>query len=152
MPRLVLFATLVILLAACGSTPAPSLSATQASIPTNAALVPLPEGLSGIPAPGNEFTAEVAPISPADELEIGLAVNYTIGHCGLGTPIDVDGSLWDPVGSAAVLTEAQRGEMVNETSVVMVLIDDETLQMQTPSGALLTLTRHDGPRRYFLCD
>jgi hypothetical protein len=143
-------ALLVLASIACGS---PSPTPTQAPTPTPAptpALLPLPANLSGIPTE-EEFTAEVSPQTP-EELTVGEERDYTLGHCGLISPVDIDGSLWDPVGTAAALTEQQEGELINATPVVIVTSDENTMQMRTPAGALITLTRHDGPRRYFLCD
>lgn len=78
-----------------------------------------------------------------------------LGHCGLISPIDMDGSLWDPIGghdgAGGPLTEDQLGELINATPVVVVLTDPNTAVLQTPLGAVITLTRHDGPRDYFLC-
>ena len=151
MPRVSLSIVLALAAAACGANPAP----TAPSVPTatpGASLVPLPQGVSGIPAAENQFTAVVDPVSPPEELEVGVAVDYTLGHCGLGTPIDVDGSLWDPIGSSDALTEPQAGELINGTPVVIVLISEDTMQLMTPLGAVVTLARHDGERRYSLCD
>ena len=131
---------------ACGG---PSPSPTPA--PTPAALVPLPAGLSGIPGPA-DTTAEISAVSPADELQVGDERDYELGHCGLGSPIDIDGSLWDPLGTKFVLTEAQSGELVNATRVAIALVSEDSMTLTTPAGAELTLARHEGPRRYFLCD
>jgi hypothetical protein len=134
---------------ACGS-PSPSPAPTSTT-PPSPALLPLPANLSGIPT-DEEFTAEVSPQTPDGELAVGEERDYTLGHCGLSSPVDIDGSLWDPIGTAAALTEQQQGELINATPVIVVLVDESTMHMRTPAGALITLARHDGPRRYFLCD
>jgi len=135
--------------AACGTqAPSPSPKKDGPPAPT---LQPIPANLSGIPG-SEEFTAQITPQSPRGELTLGEARDYTIGHCGLGSPIDIDGSLWDPIGTTAALTEDQEGELINSTPTVVVLIDANTMEMATPAGALITLTRHHGPRRYYLCD
>ena len=89
-------------------------------------------------------------------MEVGVARNFPLGHCGLATPMDIDGSLWDPVSgqgpNGGPLTDDHIGELINATPTAIVLIDQNTMQMTTPLGALITLTRHDGPRHYFLCD
>jgi hypothetical protein len=94
--------------------------------------------------------------SPAGELTVGVDVNYEMGHCGLSSPIDIDGSLWDPIGyltaTGQPLTTEQEGELINATPTVARLVDPGTLQLTTDSGLLIVLARHDGPRRYYLCD
>src|SRR5687767_3020209 len=103
--RLVLVAVLAAdLAAACGSTPVPTSGQTLTASPPPAtqpppsappvapSLLPLPEGLSGIPGDDEPATAEVEPVSPRDELEIGVERNFALGHCGLISPIDIDGS------------------------------------------------------------
>jgi hypothetical protein len=141
-------------LAACGATPTPT-THVDPPIPTPTAFAPLPAELSGIPAAGAP-TAELQPHSPRDELEIGEERDFTLGHCGLGSPIDIDGSLWDPSGgqngAGGALNEAQSGELINATSTVIKLESEDRMVMRTPLGAVIVLTRHDGPRDYFLCD
>jgi hypothetical protein len=70
--------------------------------------------------------------------------------------VDIDGSLWDAVGGlngqGGALTEDQLGDLINATPSVVTLIDDRTMEMRTSHGAVVTLIRHEGPRRYFLCD
>jgi len=135
----------------CGAdVPAPTASPT----PT-LALQPLPANLSGIPGP-TDVTALLVPHTPRGELEVGVSRNFTLGHCGLMSPVDVDGSLWDPVGghngAGGPLNEQQSGELINETPAVVELTDPNTMVMRTAGGAVITLTRHDGPRNYYLCD
>jgi hypothetical protein len=113
--------------------------------------LPLPANLSGIPG-DEEFTTDLSPQTPRGELIVGEERDYTLGHCGLSSPIDIDGSLWDPIGSSAQLTDAQEGELINATPAVVVLIEADTMEMRTPAGATLTLTRHQGARSYFGCD
>jgi hypothetical protein len=87
---------------------------------------------------------------------MGVATMLTLGHCGLGSPLDFDGSLWDPVGGhdgrGAPLNEQQVGELINATDVAVTLVDPRTAWLVTRSGAVILLARHAGPRNYFLCD
>lgn len=96
------------------------------------------------------------PQTPAGELSLGEARNYVLGHCGLLSPVDIDGSLWDAIsghnGSGRPLTGDQLGDLINGTPTVVTLVDPETIEMRTPYGAVVILTRHDGARRYWLCD
>ncbi|MEX2547761.1 MAG: hypothetical protein WD830_08230 [Chloroflexota bacterium] len=150
--RFILAAFAAFLLVGCGSVvPAPTAFPT----PTPATL-PLPQNVSGIPEQGNPNTAVIAAHTPRGELEVGVARTFTLGHCGLMSPIDMDGSLWDPTaahnGAGGALTEEHTGELINATPTVVVLIDPNSIELRTPLGAVITLTRHDGPRAYFLCD
>ena len=117
--------------------------------------LPLPDDLGRVPGAADP-SAELIAQTPSGELTLGEARNYLLGHCGLISPIDIDGSLWDPIGghngAGGPLTEDQQGDLINATPTTVVLIDAQTMEMLTSHGALVTLTRHDGPRRYFLCD
>jgi hypothetical protein len=118
-------------------------------------VLPLPANLTGIPT-DEEFTANIAPHTPAGELNVGESGNFQLGHCGLMSPIDIDGSLWDPIGyhlpNGGQLTDVQEGELINSTPTVVRLAAADTLELLTPSGMTVVLNRHDGPRDYFLCD
>ena len=89
-------------------------------------------------------------------MTVGASGNFVLGHCGLASPIDVDGSLWDPIGyrisAGGELTTQHEGELINATPMVVVLSAPDTLELRSPGGALIVLQRHVGPRRYFLCD
>ena len=102
------------------------------------------------------MTALITTHTPRGELELGAPRNFTLGHCGLMSPIDIDGSLWDPMGghdgAGGPFTEQQSGELINAWQTVVVLTDQNTMEMRTSGGAVITLTRHDGPRPYLLCD
>jgi hypothetical protein len=141
--------------AGCGAqVPSPTVPPSPSPTPT-ALLLPLPAHVAGIPGPG-DATALLAPQSRPGELEAGVARNFTLGHCGLISPIDFDGSLWDPIaghdGSGGPLTDDQMGDLINATTTVVELIDPNTTVLRTPLGAVITLRRHDGARPYFLCD
>ena len=150
-PLPAILGVMVILVAGCSSL-APSPSAPPS---LKVSQRPLPAEVAGIPDPGDPST-EITPQTPSGELEVGVARDLTLGHCGLISPIDMDGSLWDPIGghdgSGGGLTEDQLGELINATPVVVFLSDPNTAELRTPLGAVITLARHDGPRLYALCD
>ena len=150
----VLAAATLLLSIACSAPPAVP-SASPSASPSPAALRPLPANVAGIPGPG-DATATVAPHTPPGELAIGVARDFTIGHCGLISPIDIDGSLWDPIaghdGNGGPLSDVQLGELINGTPTIVTLTAPNTAELRTPNGAVITLQRHDGPRAYFLCD
>ena len=114
----------------------------------------MPNDLGRIPGPA-DASIELSAQTPPGELTLGEARNYELGHCGLLSPVDIDGSFWDPVGGhngqGGPLTEDQLGDLINATPTVVTLIDDQTMEMQTSHGAVVTLNRHEGPRRYLLC-
>jgi hypothetical protein len=147
----------VILLAGCGSgVPSPSTVTTFQPTPTaQPTQLSLPAHVAGVPGPDDPSTV-ITPQTPRGELEVGVERNLMLGHCGLLSPIDMDGSLWDPIGghdrNGGPLTEHQLGELINATSVVVVLTDHNAAELRTPFGALITLARHEGPRPFFLCD
>ncbi len=150
MTRMLAVSFVVLLAVACSAEPV-----VTPSPPADLASLALPPGVSGIPEAGGP-TALVEPVSPAGNVPIGVAQNFLLGHCGLASPIDFDGSLWDPTagdnGSGGALTPNQHGELVNATAVVLTLVDATRAQMVTPLGARVLLMRHAGARPYFLCD
>ena len=146
-PVLVLALLSLGILAACGFTPQPASTVTPSSPPLPAALRDLEPG-------GGEPAAAVTARSP-HTAQLGGTYAFALEHCGLMSPIDFDRSLWDVVGaedgSGGELTDDQVGELVNQTSGRITLIAPDVARFQTPRGAVVTLVRHDGPKRYRLC-
>lgn len=141
---------IVVLIAGCGAVDIPSPSpAPTPSFPA------LPDIVAGIPAAG-EPSAIVAPRSRPGGWAIGAAQEFTLGHCGLASPLDFDGSLWDPVGghngSGGQLTEAQVGDLINSSRVSIQLVDQDTGLLVTRNGAVVLIERHQAPRPIRFCD
>jgi len=154
-------------------TPCPTLIPLATGTPSmapataNPSVVATPtSGSTAPPAPlalPAEFTKVVkgrnsysyTPSSKTGGLVQGTPKNTRLGHCGLGSPIDVDASVWDPMygddGQGGPLTDDQLGDLRNEGKVTLTLLDDNTLQMITRHGATITLVRHEGPKRYSVC-
>jgi hypothetical protein len=118
-----------------------SLWPLPASVDPDRALIPLvdiePTSVPGIP----------------EDVVFSLA----LGHCGLGSPIDVDGSVWDPIGGLdahgeAIDSEEEVGELINATDLSAVIPSMGRLDLRTPLGSVVVLSRHIGPRGYPLCD
>ena len=109
---------------------------------------PLAEGRPG-EAGGTILVPVSAPIAPA------TAYRFSLGHCGLSSPIDVDGSFWDPAegltAGGGPLDLESDGEMINATAGFFVVIGDEA-RFRTGSGSVLTLERHDGEKEFPGCD
>jgi len=141
-------------LAGCDSTAAPTSSRVHTATPAPA-LLPLPAGVAGIPRPGMP-TALIQPRTQRGIVPVGVLQPFELGHCGLVSPIDFDGSLWDPVagddGSGGPLTDEHQGELFNATRVTLTLIESDVMRLETPRGAVLALVRHAGARPYSLCD
>jgi hypothetical protein len=90
-----------------------------------------------------------APIAQA------TAYRFSLGHCGLSSPIDVDGSFWDPIdgltAAGGPLDLESDGEMINATAGFFVVIGDEA-RFRTESGSVLSLERHEGEKEFPGCD
>ena len=84
----------------------------------------------------------------------GVPYTFSLGHCGLQSPIDVDGSYWDEVDGIAPNGQAldldTDGEMINATAGVIVVIGDE-MRFRTESGSLVRFARHDGDKQFPTC-
>ena len=88
------------------------------------------------------------------QIEQGLAYRFTLGHCGLLSPIDVDGSFWDPIEGVdpdgAPLDLESDGEMINATAGLIVVIENEA-RFRTESGSVIRLARHVGEKEFPGC-
>lgn len=87
---------------------------------------------------------------------MGVVYRYGLGHCGFGSPFDFDGSLWDPVGAldraGGPVDGDEVGDLINEVSGEIILVDRDHAQYRTPSGVVVALDRHPGEKEYSLCD
>lgn len=102
--------------------------------------------------PGPEGGIVFGPVSvPIDH---AVAYRFSLGHCGLQSPVDIDGSFWDPLegitSSGAELDLASDGEMINATSGVIVVIGDE-MRFRTDSGSVVRFARRDGNKEFPAC-
>ena len=80
----------------------------------------------------------------------GLAAGptpFTLGHCGIFSGIDVDGSWWDPVGPVAM----DSGEAVNATPGILTVLDPNHATFTTPAGFAVQLQRRAGPKLLPFC-
>ncbi len=109
------------------------------------------ENHEGRPGPngGIVFDPVSAPVDHAS------AYRYELGHCGLFSPVDVDGSFWDPVGGTtadgAELDLQADSEMINATGGLIVVIGDEA-RFRTASGSVVRFERHPGEKEFPGCD
>lgn len=94
---------------------------------------------------GEPMGIAVEPMSPAG-VEAG-PMPFTLGHCGVLSGIDLDGSWWDPVGPVPM----DSGEAVNATAGIMTVTDPNHAAFTTPTGFAIQLQRRAGPKLLPFC-
>ncbi|MET0773240.1 MAG: hypothetical protein ABWZ82_09160 [Candidatus Limnocylindrales bacterium] len=142
----------MLLLLACTGAPGPGSAAptTSPTVDPRAGGWRLPAGLV------LEGDFELRP-SSRRELAEGDIIPFALGHCGLGSPVDVDGSLWEPVGGAdarggPIDSEAEIGDLINATPGVVMLVTHERLDYRSDeAGVWVVFRRLPGPWRYPGC-
>jgi len=75
-------------------------------------------------------------------------VEFSLGHCGLSSPIDVDGSFWDPVGPV----DSNAPDAINSSQGTFSLIGPNDAQFRSRMGFVVNLRRHEGAKNFFGCD
>ena len=87
-------------------------------------------------------------------LEEAIVYRFSLGHCGLHSPVDVDGSFWDAIEgigpNGRPLDLETDGEMINATSGVIVVIGDEA-RFRTDTGSVIRFARHEGEKEFPGC-
>jgi hypothetical protein len=141
------------LLTACasGSAPAPTVTVEWLLDGPGREMPPLGERPEGEPGPGGGTILQ--PVSAP--IASGTAYRFRLGHCGLLSPIDVDGSFWDPVEGVSALgapIELESDpEMINATGGTLAVFSDE-MRFHTDGGSIVRFTRHDGAKEFPGCD
>ena len=140
-----LVAPLISLVVACSSVPAPTQDPARvawgARVPE-----PAPEAVAAqvVVARGpNSIT--LMPISPTGAA-IGIPYAYDMPHCGINSPIDVDGSFWDAAGIPPDAVE------FDGTQGSFRLLTRDTALFSRNDGRVLQLVRHVGPKAFPYCD
>ena len=105
--------------------------------------------------PPNLPVAADAPFSPSSaSIEHAVPYTFSLGHCGLLSPVDVDGSFWDPIDGVTAtgrpLDLQTDGEMINATAGVIVVIGDEA-RFRTATGSVIRFARHEGDKQFPAC-
>jgi hypothetical protein len=77
----------------------------------------------------------------------GQVANVSLGHCGLYSPIDFDGSFWDPIGSV----DGDAPEAINSASGTIRLLGPQEAEFRAPSGFTVRLRRHPGAQVFQGC-
>ena len=86
----------------------------------------------------------LSPISPSGA-SIGVSYGYTMPHCGIHSPIDVDGSYWDAIGISpdSVDFDGRAG--------LFRLLSNDAADFTETDGRVLNLVRHVGSKEFRLC-
>lgn len=169
-PRRVPVAAVAILLmvvitgcaAAPVATPGPTSAPTARPVPSGSeapstppdlfvGALPLPPDL---PPPHGDIlvSAESEPGMP-----IGTPMAFDLGHCGLYSPVDLDGSLWEPVGGVdsqggPIDTDDEVGALINGTRGEAMLVARERLDWRAGrEGVVVVFRRIEGSRGYPGC-
>lgn len=90
----------------------------------------------------------LARVMPRSQQLVAPTVGLTLGHCGLSSGIDVDGSYWDPVG----FLDANEQDLINSASATFNLDTPSRATLRTLGGATAQLVRHPGAKYIFPCD
>ena len=89
----------------------------------------------------------VGPMRPVSGPALGAIVALTLGHCGLDSPIDVDGSFWDPVGEIPA-DDALLGDAAGQFR----RLGPTSAEFVTARGARVALQLHVGAASPAGCD
>lgn len=126
-----------------------------AASPNLLSLLRLPPSLDRIITP----VADAVSVAPTSQpaREFGQELALSLGHCGLGSPVDLDGSLWTPLAGIDALggaldTDAEIGELINATAGQATFVSLHRLDLRTPAGSTIVFARHTGSRFYPICD
>jgi hypothetical protein len=97
---------------------------------------------------GDPVEALSARVAPTSGRAGAAEIPFSLGHCGLYSPIDVDGSFWDPVGPI----DGQHPAAINASDGRLRFTGPASAEFRTADGFVLALARRAGPKSYQLCD
>lgn len=92
-------------------------------------------------SPGEFFGIAVAPSSTAGQLR-AEPIAYSLGHCGLMSGVDVDGSWWDPVG----FVESDHSDAINSANGTFAASDPNHATFTSAGGLTVNLVRRVGEK------
>ena len=75
-------------------------------------------------------------------------IDFSFGHCGLSSPIDVDGSFWDPIGQV----DSDAPDAINSSIGTFSLVGPADAVFTSRTGFTVHLRRHQGARNLQGCD
>jgi hypothetical protein len=96
--------------------------------------------------PGEWMTVAVGPSSAAGQLGVE-PIPLSLGHCGLMSGIDVDGSWWDPVG----FVDVDRADAINAASGTFAPTDPNHATYTSDNGFSVNLLRRVGQKHLPMC-
>lgn len=85
--------------------------------------------------------------TPASGPAAAPVTQISLGHCGLHSPIDFDGSFWDPIG----VVDGDAPEAINSADGTIRLLGPVDAEFRAPSGFTLRLRRHQGAKAFQGC-
>jgi hypothetical protein len=97
-------------------------------------------------APTESFTVAVVPASLPGNLR-PEPTPYTLGHCGLGSGIDIDGSWWDPIG----FVDIDHGDAINAADGTFTPHDPNHATFVSDGGFEVSLVRRVGEKHLPMC-
>lgn len=104
--------------------------------------------VDGAPVVWRPIETVLARLTPRSKQLVAPTVGLTLGHCGLSSGIDIDGSYWDPVGRL----DPNEQDLINSASATFNLDTQSTATLRTLGGAIVLLIRHPGPKYVVPCD
>jgi hypothetical protein len=140
--RLVKLALFAVIASGCSALPAPTPMATawRDRVPQAG-----PDAIAAQPVLARTNTSiTLLPISPIGAM-VGVGYGYDMPHCGINSPIDVDGSFWDAVAVApnTVDFDGQRGTFR--------LTSPTEATFTASTGRILRLVRRVGAKEFRFC-
>ena len=100
-----------------------------------------------IDAMADDFPEVSLPPSSAAGQLAGGPIPYSLGHCGLGSGIDVDGSWWDPTG----FVDIDHGDAINAADGTFTPHDPNHATFVSDGGFEVNLVRRVGEKHLPMC-
>lgn len=121
-----------------------------------------PDPFAGIPVLRADLLLPQGDFTVRPESVRGLAmrtvVPYDLGHCGLYSPVDLDGSLWEPVAGTdgeggPIDQDEEIGQLINGTPGQAMLVTTDRLDWRSTQGTpvVVVFRRIPGERSYPGC-
>lgn len=163
--------TIPLLMVGCGSLAGPNATPTRTDAPRpdpsrsgvagptfddvdTSQVRDLPPNHGPARAEGPDASGNLGWLPTSERIEEGVVYRFSLSHCGLQSPVDVDASFWDAVegitGNGRPMDLATDPEMINATSGLFVVIGDEA-RFLTSSGAVVRFVRHAGAKVFPPC-
>jgi hypothetical protein len=103
---------------------------------------------AGVPLDGEPVEIPSVRLIPSSVRAVGPVVQFALGHWGLASPVDVDGSLWDPIGPV----DGDHPSFINSADGHLRFAGPARAEFRTRDGFVVALTRRPGAKSYALCD